>query len=138
MDYIEIINKTDDSISEFIDSEFNKYANENDLICNYNSFVFVAKDDEKIVGVITGHSYYNEVHISDFVVLKNYRGKGVGTNLIKSVENFHKNKGFENINLTTYEFQAPEFYKQNSYELEFVRKNKSNPKLSKYFFIKKL
>lgn len=138
MEYIEIISKTDGSISEFIDSEFNKYANENDLICNYHSFAFVAKDDEKIVGVITGHSYYNEVHISDFVVLKNYRGKGIGTNLIKSVEHFHKDKGFENINLTTYEFQAPEFYKQNSYELEFVRENKSNSKLTKYFFIKEL
>lgn len=135
---IEFVGKNDEEISEFIDNEFNKYADKNDLICNYNSFAFVAKDDEKIVGVITGHSYYDEVHISDFVVLEDYRGKGIGTSLIRKAEEYHKNKGFESINLTTYEFQVPKFYERNGYKLEFVRENKSNPKLSKYFFIKKL
>ncbi len=48
MKYIEIINKTYDLISEFIDSKFNEYANENDLVCNYNSFAFVAKMVKKL------------------------------------------------------------------------------------------
>ena len=47
-----------------------------------------------------------------------------------------KNKEFENINLTTYEFQATEFYKKCGFEIEFVRKNKENPKLNKYYLVK--
>lgn len=135
---IEFVNKNDKAFSEFIDNEFNKYADKNNLICNYNSFAFAAKENDKTVGVIAGHSYYNEVHISDFIVLEDYRGKGIGTSLIKKAEDYHRDNGFESINLTTYEFQAPDFYKQNGYDLEFVRENKSNAKLSKYFFIKKL
>ena len=41
------------------------------------------------------------------------------------------------ITLTTFGFQAPEFYKKLGYKLEFVRKDK-DPKLSKYFYLKKI
>lgn len=125
-------------IGNIIDNEFNKYADKNSVICNYKSFVFVAKDDNEIVGIITGHSYYNEIHISDLIVYEQYRGKHIGSKLMQTVENYHKDKNFDNINLTTYAFQAPEFYKKCGYEIEFIRENKENPKLSKYFLIKHL
>ena len=37
--------------------------------------------------------------------------------------------------MVTSAFQAPEFYENCGYDLEFVRKNIFNPKLSKYFYI---
>ena len=40
------------------------------------------------------------------------------------------------MNVTTYQFQAPEFYKKCGFKLEFIRENKENSKLSKYFFVK--
>ena len=43
---------------------------------------------------------------------------------MEAVENHFKDKNFENINLTTYEFQAPEFYKKCGYKVEFIRENK--------------
>ena len=51
------------------------------------------------------------------------------------VEEEYKNKGFDKITLTTFGFQAPDFYKKLGYSLEFVREDK-NPKLSKYFYCK--
>ena len=54
----------------FMDKEFNKFALKNGVTCNYTPFNFIAKDDEKIVGIITGHSYYNEVHIGDLIELE--------------------------------------------------------------------
>lgn len=119
-----------------IDTEFNKFANKNDVLCDYMSFAFVAKDDNDVVGIITGHSYYKEVHISDLIIYEQYRNKHIGSRLIETVENYYKNKDFENINLTTYAFQAPEFYKKCGFEVEFVRENKEDPKLNKYFFVK--
>ena len=133
---IEFKEKLDEKLYDLIDEEFNKYAIKNGAICNYTPFNFIAKENDKVVGIITGHSYYKEVKISDFIVLEEYRNRHIGSKLIKEVENYFRNKGFENINLTTYEFQAPEFYKKCGYNLEFIRENKENPKLTKYFFVK--
>ncbi len=58
---IEYQDNLDEEVYSLIDSEFNKFAIKNDVICNYKSFAFVAKDNEKVVGIITGHSYYKEV-----------------------------------------------------------------------------
>ncbi len=125
-----------EELYEFIDNSFNKFATKNNVACNYTPFNFIAKEDNKIVGVITGNSYYKEIHISDIIVLEEYRNKHIGTKLVRTVENHFKNKDFENINLSTYAFQAPEFYKKLGYTVEFIRENKSNPKLSKYFLVK--
>ena len=133
---IEYIENADKELYKLMDNEFDKFAIKNGVECNYKSFNFVAKEDENIVGIITGHSYYNEVHISDLIILEEYRNRHIGSRLIEAVENYFKNKEFKNINLSTYEFQAPEFYKKCGFKVEFVRENKVNPKLTKYFLVK--
>lgn len=95
-------------------------------------------EDGEFVGIITGNTYYREIHISELIVLEKYRNKKIGSRLIKTVEDYYNDKGFENINLTTYGFQAPEFYKKCEFEVEYIRENKQNPKLNKYFFVKYL
>ncbi len=121
-----------------IDTEFNKYAAKHDVTCNYTPFNFLAKAGDKVIGMITGHSYYEEIHIGDLIVLEEYRKNHIGSNLVKKVEDHFKDKGFGNINLTTYGFQALDFYKKCGYEVEHVRENKNNPKLTKYFLVKYL
>ena len=133
---IEYKENLDEEFYKIIDTEFNKYANKNGVNCNYTPFNFVAKENDEILGIITGHSYYKEVHIGDLIIFEEYRNKNIGTKLVETVENYYKNKGFENINLTTYNFQAPEFYKKCGFEVEFIRENKENPKLTKYFLVK--
>lgn len=122
-------------LGELIDQEFNKYARKYNIRVDYNDFCFVAKDDDKVIGILVGHSYYNEVHITDLIVIEEYRSKGVGTELIRRVEQEFTGRNFENINLTTFAFQAPEFYKKMGFEVEHVRKS-SDEKLTKYFLIK--
>ena len=133
---IEYKGNLDEEFYKIIDTEFNKYANKNGVTCDYQLFNFIAKEDDKVIGIITGHSYYKEVHIGDLIIFEEYRNKHIGTQLVNTVENYYKNKGFENINLTTYAFQAPEFYKKCGFEVEFIRENKENPKLTKYFLVK--
>ena len=133
---IEYKDKLNEEFCNMIDSEFNKFAAKNNVESNYKSFAFVAKDDKEVIGIITGRSYYKEVRISELIVLERYRYKHFGSKLVEAVEDYFKDKGFENINLTTYSFQAPEFYKKCGFEVEFIRTNKENPKLSKYFLVK--
>lgn len=131
--YSEILN---DDTCCMIDTEFDKFAERNGVMCDYEPFAFIAYEGNKAVGVIKGHSYYNEVHISDLIVLEEYRGKHIGTRLIEAVEEHFCNKGFEIITLTTYSFQAPEFYKKCGFGVEFIRENRKNPNLTKYFLRK--
>ena len=133
---VEYKENLDEEIYEIIDEEFNKFATKNGIVCNYKSFAFVAKEESKIIGIITGNSYYKEVHISDLIVLEQYRNKHIGSKLMETVENYYKNKGYENINLTTYGFQALEFYKKCGFKVEIKRKSKENPKLNKYYLVK--
>ena len=128
----------DDRIGEFINREFTVFGNESGVELNYDEFCFVAEDDEgQLLGAITGRAYYNEVHIGDLIIGKEHRKSGIGRKLVEEVENTYKGKGYEKITLTTFGFQAPEFYKKLGYETEFVRVDKE-PELSKYFLAKPL
>ena len=133
-----IVEKIDNNeeIENLTENEQVKYETKNGIVCNYTPFTFVAKENEEILGIISGATYFSEVYIDELVVMEKHRGKGIGSKLIKKVEDYYKNSGFNNMNTCTNEFQAPEFYKKCGFQLEFVRINKTNPKLNKYFYIK--
>ena len=130
--------ESDAEVEAFIEAEQEKYETENGAMCNYTPFCFVAKLHDEIAGVVSGASFFSEIYIDELVVKDVYRGKGIGTQLIKAVEEFFSGQGFHNINLCTNGFQASGFYEKCGFELEFVRENKSDPKLNKFFYIKYL
>lgn len=123
-------------IETFIELEQKKYEIENKIACNYTPFCFVAKHGDIIIGAIAGATFFKEIYIDELVVKKVYRNKGIGSILLNSVENYYKNSGFNNINTCTNRFQAPGFYAKCGFKLEFVRKNKNDSRLDKYFYIK--
>jgi ribosomal protein S18 acetylase RimI-like enzyme len=107
------------------------------VICNYKMFYFVVKDkDGNIIGALTAYTAYSEIYVDDIWIDPRYRRNGLGRKLLELLENYFNNKGYNNINLVTSQFQAPDFYKKCGFEVEFIRKNKCNPKLTKFFFIK--
>ncbi|MCD7859932.1 MAG: GNAT family N-acetyltransferase [Firmicutes bacterium] len=133
---IKRVNEEDSRIGNFINEEFSAYGEQNNVNLNFNEFCFIAEsDDGEIVGVITGHAYYNEVHVGDLIVHKAHRKCGLGNKLVSAVEEAFQNAGYDKITLTTFGFQAPEFYKELGYTVEFIREDK-NPKLCKYFLSK--
>ena len=83
---IEYKENLDEEFYKIIDTEFNKYATKNGVTCNYQPFNFIAKENGKVVGIITGHSYYNEVHIGDLIIFEEHRNKHIGTKLVETVE----------------------------------------------------
>ena len=133
---IEHIKKLDETLEKLIDDEFEKQSSQENVSCNYTPFNFIAKESDEAIGFLTGYTCYGEIYINELIVVERYRGKGIGMRLMKQVADHYKDKGFNNINLVTNAFQAPEFYKKCGFELEFVRENKDNPKLTKYFFVK--
>lgn len=134
---IKRFDEVDDRLGEFINKEFSAYGEQNGVVLNYDEFCFAAEEDGNILGVITGRAYYNEMHIGDLIVAFSVRKGGIGSKLVRAVEDNYRGKGYDKITLTTFGFQAPEFYKKLGYEVEFVREDK-DPKLSKYFLAKQL
>ena len=134
---IKRFDEVDDRLGEFINKEFSAYGEQNGVVLNYDEFCFAAEEDGNILGVITGRAYYNEVHIGDLIVASSLRKGGIGSKLVRAVEDNYRGNGYDKITLTTFGFQAPEFYKKLGYEVEFVREDK-DPKLSKYFLAKQL
>lgn len=131
-----------DALSDNVDEKIHQghVADEasNGVICNYKKFYFVIKDNSgtNVVGALTAYTAYSEVYVDDIWVDPNYRKNGLGRKLLEHLENIFKDKGYNNINLVTSQFQAPDFYKKCGFEIEFVRQNKFNPQLTKFFFIK--
>ena len=135
---IKRVNENEDRVGDFINEAFTDYAIKSEVALNFEEYCFAAENDEgDVIGVITGRAYYNEVHIGDLIIDEKYRRLKLGSKLVKTVEEEFSGRGYEKITLTTFGFQAPEFYKKLGYSLEFVREDK-DPKLSKYFYAKTL
>ena len=60
--------KLDKEIEEFINSEFEIYANEHNLSCKYSRLNFVAKEQNKIIGVLTAYTVYDELYIDELII----------------------------------------------------------------------
>lgn len=135
---IKRIEENESRAGDFINRAFTDYALKCNVALNFEEYCFAAENDSgEITGVITGRAYYNEVHIGDLIVDEKYRGQNIGSQLARAVEDYYKDKAYTKISLTTFGFQAPEFYKKLGYSLEFVRED-SDSRLSKYFYIKHL
>ena len=130
--------ESDKSTASFIETEQEKYEAKHGVQCNYTPFCFVAEINDQIIGAVSGATFFSEIYIDELVVKDIYRGKGIGTQLIKAVETNYAGQGYNNMNCCTNGFQASGFYEKCGFNLEFVRKNNSDPKLNKYFYIKYL
>lgn len=107
------------------------------VICNYKRFYLIVKNKStNVVGALTAYTAYSEIYVDDIWVDPTHRKAGLGRKLLEALESHFKGKGYNNINLVTSQFQAPDFYKKCGFEIEFVRQNKFNPQLTKFFFIK--
>ncbi len=87
-----------------------------------NIKIFVAEDCEKTVGFIIGEVSkgvkYKEGSF-DIFVKPDFRGKGIGKNLMKEMTDWFKNKSCKSIRLNVYSSnkEAKEFYKNLNFKL---------------------
>lgn len=73
----------DESLKEFINNEFINHSAESNIICNYTSFNFIAKDENEVIGILKCHACYEDAYIDDLIVVESHRRKGLGMKLIK-------------------------------------------------------
>ena len=134
---IQWVDELDSITEQHMNNEFIAYEAQHGIAINYRRFsVILSAKQGKILGAINAYTAFSEIYVDDIWVDSAHRGKGYGRQLLHALEQGFKGQGFNNINLVTSAFQAPEFYKKCGFQEEFTRINKNNPKLSKTFFVK--
>ncbi|EAG6101716.1 GNAT family N-acetyltransferase [Listeria monocytogenes] len=92
----------------------------------------------EIVGGVTAKISYGELHVSLLSVDQNTQGSGVGLELMAQIERYGRANNCHHISLTTFSYQAPEFYKKCGFtELGRVKDFPIKGE-EKFFFIKYL
>jgi predicted acetyltransferase len=134
---ITFVDELNEEISKRMSDGFIAYEASHGIDVNYKRLSVVISNEKNIAcGVINAYTAFAEIYVDDIWVDSAYRGKGYGRLLLQALEEHFQGQGFNNINLVTSAFQAPEFYKKCGFIAEFTRINKVNHQLSKTFFVK--
>lgn len=109
---------------------FEKVLND---VKNYKGKIFLYEEDNKIVGLVVGIVNNDEIETYDFkapkrgritelVILKNVRSKGIGTVLLKYMEDYLKSIGCKDIliGVFAYNDNAVKFYRKNGYHVRMI------------------
>lgn len=117
--------------------EIKKFRKSLDFSTEKIDVQFVVLDNEKFIGGIYGNFQFEYLFINILFVDKKYRGKRIASKLMRMIESEALKRGVTNLYLTTFEFQALEFYQKKGYEI--VMKIDDFPKgFAEYTLYKKL
>lgn len=95
-------------MQHFVDDENTKYEEENliNFINNENSYGFIARNEEQIVGFAYGYTLVRPDGRVDFYlhaidIMKDYQGNGYGTGLMNFIKEYAKEIGCRKMFLIT-------------------------------------
>lgn len=84
---------------------------------NAGQIVFAVHDaGQKVVAGLIGDVAYGWLTVEILWVDVNHRGHGLGSRLLSTGEQLAKARGCQGAHLSTYTFQAPEFYERHGYK----------------------
>ena len=76
-----------------------------------------AYDDERLIGGILMRRRYDHLDIAKLAIDRAYRGKRLGTQLIRAAEKLARDRHVINITLSTRSYQAVGFYEKCGYQI---------------------
>jgi len=79
--------------------------------------IFIRSGQNQILGGLVGDTYWDWLDIDDFWIDESLRGKGYGQKLLEMAETEAKSRGCSRAFLSTYSFQARNFYEKFGYQV---------------------
>lgn len=74
-----------------------------------------------LAGGLVGHTWTTWLHVTYLWVAEAHRGAGLGSHLLSKAESLaSENRGCQAARLETWDFQAPDFYTKQGYEVACV------------------
>lgn len=98
---------------------------------------FIRDDDHRIIAGIAGYTWARLAEIEFLWVDESARGQGLGTQLLAAVEEEARARGCALMIVSTYSFQAPDFYLRHGYEI-VAELSDCPPGHTNYYFKKPL
>ncbi len=96
-------------VTEFIKYAFGEHVFEQTgkerLILNIS-----CTENNTLIGTVRCIKIAKEFHLSEIIVLKGHRGRGIGTTLMERSEKLAKDLGCNRIHVDTYTYQAEDYY----------------------------
>ncbi len=99
--------------------------------------IYVRDEDGHIVGGLSGIDWGGCFHIRLLWVHEDYRGEGYGTRLVHAAEQEAVARGCRQVTVSTFSYQAPEFYARLGFE-QYAVLNDVPAGHSKHYFRKRL
>jgi|SRR5665213_1757007 len=105
--------RTPKDFSKKVLKKLDAHNREHFISFNYKEFALSAKNDKgKMVGGLTGRTYWGWLFVNLLWVEKRFRKLGLGTELLQKAESLAKKRGCRYVHLDTFTFQAPGFYRK--------------------------
>lgn len=73
---------------------------------------FEVRSDHELIGAVAGWTWAGIGELRQFWVKDSFRGKGLGTRLLRSAISEARRRGCSHLFVATYSFQAPDFYRR--------------------------
>ena len=133
----EIPDSPDDDVDQFIMGETRKY-NAQFVPDDHKALSVYCRDKEgKVVGGLTGKTYWNYLDIGFLWVDEQSRNNSLAAEIIKLAEDEAKRRGCTYSMLDTFEFQALGFYLKQGYE-QFGKLEGYCERFERYYLRKKI
>jgi len=118
------VTKKIDKYNSILLDQIERFNRDNNIcLREERNIMFVALDDDKFVGGVHGSITEDSMYIGWLVVDEEYKGNGVGKNLMYKIEEKARELNVYSINLGTTEFQAEKFYDKLGYKIVFMKEN---------------
>ncbi|MDX3457512.1 GNAT family N-acetyltransferase [Streptomyces sp. ME02-8801-2C] len=83
--------------------------------------VWALDEAGNLAGGLVGHTWTTWLHVTYLWVDARHRGSGLGTRLLAEAERVaHEERACDHVRLETWDFQAPDFYRKQGYEVVCV------------------
>ncbi|MBO0468686.1 GNAT family N-acetyltransferase [Enterococcus plantarum] len=135
--------KNNQEIKKVLENKISKYNN--GFVSNQTKNIpsgelcYISRNDSGFIQAgIAINWYWGIMHIDHLWVNGSQRGKKIGEQLLKLVEEKAISLGCTVIHLETYSFQAPNYYKKFSYEVFGTLENVPEEGISLFYMRKKL
>jgi ribosomal protein S18 acetylase RimI-like enzyme len=116
--HIVYVDKPEESAWGIIGQDISNYNKQQAGEDKFQRLCFVLHaPDQVIVGGVLGETYWDWFHLDLLWVKDELRGRGYGHRLLTLAEHEARQRGAKNAYLDTFNFQAPDFYKQHGYQV---------------------
>lgn len=96
---------------------------------------FLKNNEQKVIGGISGATFYDSLYIDSLWVDKTFRHQGLGTKLLQEAEAMGKKRSAKFAVVHTMDWEGLPFYQKLGYTIEFTREGYSQN--SKMFLLRK-